>query len=184
MQETVCVFGSSSNRVDSLYSEVATELGRLIAQNGWTLLCGGANSGLILSLAQSVQQNGGKVIAVVPRLMIGTKYIYEKADETIITEDLPARKSQLEAMSDAFIVLPGGIGTLDEVFTILATKQFQMHNKPVAFVNINGFLDSFTVLMRWLETENFIGSGELGKLCFLEDTAEAAVNRIKKQIEK
>jgi hypothetical protein len=170
--------GSSNPRVGSPYSEVAIELGRSIAQKAWTLVCGGANSGLIHAAAQSAQQNSGRVVAVVPQIMIGTPYIYEKADEIIITEDISSRKSRMIALSDVFIVLPGGIGTLDEVFTILALKQYRMLPKPVVLLDINGFLGSLTGFMQWLETETFINPGELSDLCLLETSVEGVMNRL------
>ena len=123
--KTICVFCSSSNAVCKGYYEVATDLGHRIGQLGFDLIYGGASIGLMGAVARGVHDKGGRVIGVIPEFFRKKdKTIeYAEADELIVTKDMRSRKAIMTQRADAFIVLPGGIGTLEEAIEILSMKQ-------------------------------------------------------------
>ena len=133
------IFCSSSNKLDEIYYEESDRLGRWIGSHGLTLVYGGANCGLMEVLAKSVHETGGKVLGVVPQILIDRNRVSTYIDETVFTQDLTDRKQQLIDQSDIIIALPGSVGTLDEVFTVMAANTIGIHDKKVVFWNINGF---------------------------------------------
>jgi len=141
MPQSICVFSSSSEAVAPEFFQVAAHLGAGLARRRFTLLYGGGRVGLMGALARSVHQHGGRVVGVIPGFLREREIAYEAADELIVTRDLRERKAVLEARADAFIALPGGFGTLEEILEILTLKQLQQHNKPVVFLNTGGFFD-------------------------------------------
>jgi len=151
----ICVFCSSSNAIDSEYFKLAKELGILIGKKNHNLVYGGANIGLMNELAKSVQENGGKVIAIMPEFIEIKGLLYNDADEIIITKDLRERKKTMESISGAFIALPGGFGTLEEILEILTLKQLQVHNKSIVFINHNHYFDSLISLFEQFYSKNF-----------------------------
>ncbi len=155
---TLCVYCSSSDVVEPAYFEVATALGAEIGKRGHRLVFGGSNTGLMGAVAKATQAHGGEVISVVPEVMRGTSFVFQPSSETIFTRDLRARKAVMEMRADAFVVLPGGLGTLDETLEILASKQMHMHRKPIVFVNAKGFWEPLTALFEHLFQERFASS--------------------------
>jgi uncharacterized protein (TIGR00730 family) len=156
MRRTICVFCSSSDAVDSIFFETATEMGALISQRNYDLVYGGAQIGLMGALARAAHQNGGKVIGVIPESLRRVQGIaYEAADELVVTRDLRERKAVMEARSDAFVGLPGGFGTLEEILEILTLKQLALHAKPIVLVNTNGFYDPLIQLFERIYQERF-----------------------------
>jgi uncharacterized protein (TIGR00730 family) len=156
MQQTICVFCSSSDAVDSIFFETATELGAVIGQRNFDLIYGGAQIGLMGALARATHQNGGKVVGVIPEPLRWVKGIaYEAADELVVTRDLRERKAVMEARADAFVSLPGGFGTLEELLEILTLKQLGLHAKPVVLVNTNSFYDPLIQLFEHIYQEHF-----------------------------
>ena len=133
------IFCSSSNNLDESYYQEADRLGRWIGSHGLTLVYGGANCGLMETLAKAVHEAGGKVVGVVPQILIDRSRVSTYIDEQILTENLNDRKEQLIEQSDIIIALPGSVGTLDEVFTVMAANTIGIHDKKVLFWNINGF---------------------------------------------
>ena len=152
---TLCVYCSSSDVVEPAYFEVARALGREIGQRGHRLVFGGGNTGLMGAVAQATHEHGGEVIGVIPEVMRGTPYVFEHAHELIHTRDLRARKAAMETRADAFVVLPGGFGTLDETLEILAARQMHLHRKPIVFVNARGFWEPLITLFEHLFQERF-----------------------------
>lgn len=139
MNNIICVYSSSSCNIDKIYFETATELGRQMALHGDTLLFGGGLLGLMGTTAKAVHQNSGKVIGVIPKALNLEGIVYENCDELIVTEGLRERKAVMDSKSNAFIALPGGYGTLEEILEIITLKQLGYHNKPVVILNVNGF---------------------------------------------
>lgn len=141
------IFCSSSNNLDESYYQEADRLGRWIGSHGLTLVYGGANCGLMETLAKAVHETGGNVLGVVPQILIDRNRVSKYIDEQILTENLNDRKEQLIEQSDIIIALPGSVGTLDEVFTVMAANTIGIHDKKVLFWNINGFWsDLFSML--------------------------------------
>ena len=141
MHRAICVYSASSSAIDRRYFNVAEELGALLAQRGLALVYGGGNIGLMGAIANSVHRHGGRVVGVIPRFMVDKELAYRAADELVVVETMRQRKAVMEERADAFVALPGGWGTLEEVLEILTLKQLQQHAKPVAFINTDGFYD-------------------------------------------
>jgi len=141
MNKVICVYSSSSNMIDKTYFDIASELGKTIALKKDILLFGGGMVGLMGATATSVHKMGGKVIGVIPEALNQKGIVYETCDELIVTKDMRERKSVMDARSDAFIALPGGYGTLEELLEIITLKQLKYHNKPVVILNHNHFFD-------------------------------------------
>ncbi len=155
MSKTICVYCSSSEALAASYFAAATEFGALLAQKNYTLVYGGGRIGLMGAVARAVHQHGGKVIGVIPQSLQDKEVGYNGADELIITRDLRDRKAIMEARADAFVALPGGFGTLEEIFEILTLKQLQMHTKPIVLVNTNNFYHYLVQLCEHAYAERF-----------------------------
>jgi uncharacterized protein (TIGR00730 family) len=152
---TICVFSSSSDAVAPHFFRAAEEVGALLAREGMTLIYGGGKVGLMGALAGAVHRHGGRVIGVIPHYLRLKEVAYEAADELIVTKDMRERKSVMEARADAFLSLPGGFGTLDEILEILTLKQLQQHAKPVVFLNTENFFGPLLDLFEHLYTHQF-----------------------------
>lgn len=152
------VFCSSSNRLAASYYEAASRLGIWIGENGHTLVYGGANCGLMEATAKATHEAGGHIIGVVPQILVDNKRVSQYIDETILTADLNDRKEQLIQQSDILIALPGSVGTLDEVFTVMAANTIGIHQKRILFWNIEGFWDGLFSMLDGLE-----GTGVVNK---------------------
>jgi cytokinin riboside 5'-monophosphate phosphoribohydrolase len=158
MNKIICVYSSSSCNIDNIYFKTAAELGRQIALQGDILLFGGGMLGLMGTTAKAVHQNGGRVIGVIPKALNLPGIVYEYCDELIITEGLRERKAMMDSKSQAFIALPGGYGTLEEILEIITLKQLGYHNKPVIILNTNGFYRQLFTLFEQLIDEHFAKS--------------------------
>ncbi len=143
----ICVFCSSSDAVSRSYFDAAEELGRELAVRKHTLIFGGGKVGLMGALAKAVHSAGGKVFGVMPRKMAEWNVGYEASDEMILTKTMRERKAVMEEMADAFIALPGGLGTFEELLEITTLKQLHFHSKPIVILNIHGYYDPLLALM-------------------------------------
>ncbi len=139
--KTICVFCSSSDAVDPQYFKAAKKLGEAIAERNYTLVYGGSNIGLMGELARTAAGKGGRVIGIIPKLIKNMVPALDAKHKLIVTEDLRHRKTLMEAESDAFVALPGGFGTLEELMEILTLKQLKYHSKPIVLLNTRGFYD-------------------------------------------
>ncbi len=135
----ICVFCASSSQVDPVFLETATELGRQMGRLGVELIYGGASIGLMGCVARGVHEEGGHVTGVLPAFFKKKDIEYREADRLIVTKDMRERKAVLDARANGFIVLPGGIGTLEEAMEILSMRQLKLTDKPLVFVNTQGF---------------------------------------------
>lgn len=135
----ICVFSSSSNAIAPAYFQEAEWLGKLIGDNGHTLVNGGANVGLMEAVTVSAAMAGAKTIGIIPERFIRRSLASENAHQIITTKDMQERKSRMREISDAFIALPGGFGTLEEILEVLTLRQLSYHSKPVVFINTNNF---------------------------------------------
>jgi uncharacterized protein (TIGR00730 family) len=135
----ICVFASGSKTLDDIYLSEAQMLGRLIAQRGFGLVFGGGKDGLMGAVARGADEEGGRIIGVVPEMMNVKGIIYDSCTELFVTSGIRERKALMEREADAFIALPGGFGTLEELLEIITLRQLGCHRKPIAAVNTNGF---------------------------------------------
>jgi hypothetical protein len=150
----ITVFSSSSDAVEPGFFEVAAELGRTLASRGDTLVYGGTTVGLMGAVARAAFENGGKVIGVIPRYMAERGIDFSQC-ELHLTRDLRERKAKMEQLADAFLVLPGGFGTLEELLEILTLKQLHQHQKAIVILNANGFFDPLKALFEHVYQQRF-----------------------------
>lgn len=157
----ICVFGAASNLIDEKYIDVTEKLCAKLAKNGHELVFGAGASGLMGAAARGFKNNGAKVTGVIPHFFKTetVEEIFNGCDEIIFTEDMRERKKIMEDMADAFVVVPGGIGTLEELFEIITLKQLARHKKPIAFYNVYGFYDGLIGFLDHCEYEKFIREG-------------------------
>lgn len=167
----ICVYCSSSD-VAERYSEPVLELGKRIADGGHTLIWGGSDRGMMRLIADSVQNNGGKIIGVsFEHLKERTR---KEATEMIIEKDLSTRKATMLAKADAIVMLVGGIGTLDEITEILALKNFELHGKAVVALSTDNFYESLRMQLKKMEDEGFLHR-PLSDLIHFADTPAAVM---------
>jgi len=141
MPKTLCVYCSSSDRLDKKYFAAAESLGRAMVSSGWGLVYGGGKTGLMGALARTVKSGGGRVVGVIPEFMKLKEIAYDEADELVTVVTMRERKLLMESRADAFVALPGGWGTLEEMMEILALRQLDVLRKPCVFLNQDGFYD-------------------------------------------
>lgn len=159
MIRSICVYCSSSNHVDPQYFAVAEEAGRLLGARGDTLVYGGGKVGLMGAIAEAVHAHGGRVVGVIPDALKGREGVaYETADHLITTRTMQKRKAIMFSRAEAFMVLPGGFGTLEEFFEVLTLRQLSYHDLPIALVNTAGFFDPLLDLFEHLYRERFAAS--------------------------
>lgn len=171
----ICVFGAASSKIDDSYIKAVEELGELIAERGHTMVFGAGGSGLMGAAARGVTRGGGKMIGVIPTFFNDedVEVIYAKCHEIIYTETMRERKQIMEDTADAFIVVPGGIGTYEELFEILTLKQLGRHRKPIVIYNINGFYDEMLTAVDTAIKKGFISENCLGLFVCTKDGKKA-----------
>ncbi len=152
----ICVFCGSSMGYQRVYKQAAENLGELLAKNDIGLVYGGANVGLMKVLANATMQNGGEAIGVMPQLLIDKEVAHNGLKQMHVVQSMAERKAMMVELSDAFIALPGGFGTLDELSEILTFNQLRISDKPLGLLNVAGYFDS---LLRFLDhgvSEGFV----------------------------
>jgi uncharacterized protein (TIGR00730 family) len=157
---SLCVYCASSLGIDSRHIEAAQELGRVMAQRRVRLVYGGARIGLMGALADAVLAGGGDVIGIIPRHLDKVEVGHRGASELIVVGSMHERKNMMFEMSDAFAVLPGGFGTLDETFEILTWRKLGLHDKPVFLVDIAGFWRPLLSLIDHAIGQGFAAAGD------------------------
>ena len=178
MGKNICVYCSSSDFVDKKYFDAAKELGELIAKYNYNLVYGGSVLGLMGEVALNVKKNGGNVLGVVPKKIHEARIDFPKDIELIITKDMRERKQTMENHADAFITLPGGFGTLEEISEMIVAKQLGYHFKPLVFLNINHFYDKLFEFYDYFYEEKF-ARGNADELFFRANTPKEALEYIK-----
>ncbi len=135
----ICVFSSSSNAISDIYFREAQKLGELIGKGNHTLINGGANVGLMETITISASKAGAKTIGIIPERLKGRSLASDNSHEVIVTKDMQDRKSKMREISDVFIALPGGFGTLEEILEVITLRQLSYHTKAIIFINTNNF---------------------------------------------
>lgn len=155
MSKLLCVYCASSDRLDPKYYAVAAELGRAMVAHGWGLVYGGGRTGTMGAVARAVKEAGGHVVGVIPEFMKVRELAYPEADELVTVITMRERKLLMETRADAFVALPGGWGTLEEVLEILTLRQLDVVRKPCVFLNQDGFYDPLLALFDRMLAEKF-----------------------------
>lgn len=154
----ICVYGASSTSIDRKFIEASEELGRRIARRGHGVVFGAGARGVMGAVARGTSEYNGEIIGVVPHFFNRDEIIYQSCSELIRTDTMRERKQIMEDRSDAFIVMPGGIGTLEEFFEILTLKQLNRHNKAIVVFNIDGFYDHMERMIDGIVEKSFMPS--------------------------
>ena len=154
--QSMAVFCGSKNGNSRLFTEDAKRLGFLLAEKNITMIYGGGNSGLMGSVANAVLEKAGKVIGIIPKLLTEWEVQHENITELTVTEDMHSRKKLLYEKCDAAIILPGGVGTMDEFFEMLTWNQLSIHNKKIFLLNTAGFYDSLLAHIDKMQQEGFL----------------------------
>ncbi|MBQ3817398.1 MAG: TIGR00730 family Rossman fold protein [Clostridia bacterium] len=158
----ICIFGASSSAIDKSYIEKTEELGEALAKRGHSMIFGGGAKGLMGAAARGFHKEKGEIIGVSPSFFNVDGVLFQNCTEMIYTETMRERKKIMEESAEAFIILPGGMGTYDEFFETLTLKQLGRHSKPIAVFNINGFYNSLDNMMKTAVKENFMSEKNLG----------------------
>jgi uncharacterized protein (TIGR00730 family) len=135
---TICVYCASSERIDPRYIELATQVGTEIARRGYGLVSGGGSVSCMGAVARAVRAGGGRTTGVIPQALVDMEVADGDADELVVTRDLRERKGEMDRRSDGFLALPGGLGTLDEIFEIWVSRSLGMHDKPLVVLDPDG----------------------------------------------
>lgn len=154
----ICVFGAASPTIDKKYMEITEEMGKAMVKRGHSLVFGGGGNGLMGAVARGVKSEGGYILGVIPKFFRGEdiEAVCTFCDRLIEPETMRERKQIMEDNCDAFIVVPGGIGTYEEFFEILTSKQLCRHNKPIAIYNQMGYYNELYATMEQAVNKNFI----------------------------
>jgi len=157
--ENICVYCGSGPGADPAYTEAARTLGRTLAETGIGLVYGGGGIGLMGEVAEATLSHGGRVTGIIPKFLTVREKMKLSANELIVTENMHERKQLMFDRSDAFVALPGGVGTLEELVEQLTWSQLGQHQKPIIIANINGFWTPFLKLLTHMEEQAFIRPG-------------------------
>ena len=174
----ITVFCGSSFGTETLYTEQATLLGKTLAKENIELVYGGANVGLMGALADGVLNNGGKAIGVLQNLLRSKEIAHLDLTELILVESMHERKTKMNDLCDGVIALPGGFGTLEELFEMLTWAQLGLHKKPIAILNINGFYDSLIELTKTMVEKGLLKEANQ-KMLLVSDTIDDLLHQMK-----
>ena len=154
----ICVYGAASSTIDKEYIAKVEQMGKEIAARGHSLVFGGGGNGLMGAAARGVRAAGGHILGVIPQFFADEQVeeVYEFCDELIEPETMRERKQIMEDNADAFIIVPGGIGTFEEFFEILTLKQLCRHNKPIAIYNLCGYYNEMMLVLKAAMEKNFL----------------------------
>jgi hypothetical protein len=171
--KTVCVFCASNLGANIEYQNVATEFGTLLAARGLDLVYGGANVGLMRCVAEAAMAGGSKVTGVITEFLAGRELAQTGLEQMIVVGSMPERKATMERISDGFVVLPGGFGTMDEMFEILSGGQLGFHKKPLVVLNINGFYNHLKSQLEFMVGQKMLLPQHAAMVQFADSPSEA-----------
>ncbi len=177
--KTICIFCSSSADLSEKIRSQSAEFAALLAKEGFSLLYGGTTCGLMKTVADAHKAAGGRLLGVIPRYMIERGIQHPGLDEAFAAEDLRDRKQAMLDHSDVIVALPGGIGTYDEFFDLLAMKQLKRHDRPMFLFNINGYFEPLMAMLRHSIAEKTVKPEHLD-MFKISDTADELTQMIKK----
>ena len=175
----ICIYGASSNQPGEVYFQDAETLGRLIAEAGHTLVFGGGRDGLMGACARGALHAGGRVVGIAPEMFLDPGFLLDSCSEMILTASMAERKERMLALSDAFICLAGGIGTMDEFFETVTLKQLGLVSGPLVLLNTEEFYTPLLELLRRMAEGGFMSANCLGlvRLCRTPEESLAAALR-------
>lgn len=169
---SLCVFCGSQVGANGLYRQAATALGQLLVRQGYGLVYGGGHVGLMGVIADAVLASGGEVIGVIPTSMVEREWAHTGVTRLEVVADMHARKARMAELADAFVALPGGYGTFEELFEVITWAQLGLHRKPIGLLNVAGYFGALATLVDQALAEGFIRT-EHRQLVTIADTPEA-----------
>lgn len=175
--QNICIYCGSSDQINDEYLQAAGDMGAALVERGLRLVYGGGGTGMMGALADSVLENGGEVIGIIPTMFETPELLHTGLTELIVVDDINTRKTRMAEMADAFVALPGGFGTFDELFEILTWSQIGLHRSPVGILNT---LEYFTPLLAVIEharQEGFIYNEHI-ELLITESDSQALLTRM------
>ena len=175
--KAVSVFLSSAKRVDSIYFDAARSMGAAIAKAGWTTVYGGNYVGCMAALADGARSQGGRVVGITPRLFVEQNLADTLCDELIVTDSMRERKHLLEHRGDAFIALPGGLGTFEELLEIVVGRQLGLHHKPIVLLNLAEYYTPLLAMFDKGVEQHFVRP-EARNVIRVAATVEAAIDLV------
>ncbi len=167
--KSVCVYCGSSARVDDLYKDAARNAGRLLAENGMGVIYGGGRVGLMGLTADAALAAGGEVTGIIPAHIADKEIAHEELTALHVVDTMHKRKQMMVDLSDAFVILPGGLGTMDEFFEIFTWWQLGLHDKPVIVVNVGGYWTGLLDLIDHIIDQGFARPADKTHLCVIDD---------------
>lgn len=177
----ICVYGASSTEIAKEYVDTVEDFGEKLANRGHSIVYGGGAKGLMGAAARGVRKGKGRVIGVAPSFFNVDGVLFSDCTEMIRTDGMRQRKQVMEDRSDAFVALPGGVGTFDELFEIMTLRQLGRHNKPIVIFNIKGYYDAFVNMIEVAIKEKFMIENSR-KLFFVSDNAEEILNYLENYV--
>ncbi|MFH6962535.1 TIGR00730 family Rossman fold protein [Flavobacterium plurextorum] len=177
----ITVFCASSFGTEKIYEEQANALGKTLAEQNIELVYGGANVGLMGAVADGALNAGGKVIGVLPNFLRSKEIAHHGLTELILVESMHERKTKMNDLCDGVIALPGGFGTLEELFEMLTWAQLGLHKKPIAILNINGFYDSLIELLKGMVEKGLLKDVNQ-KMLLVSDNIEDLLNKMRNYV--
>lgn len=175
--KTVCVFCASNRGSNAEYERVAAEFGALLAARGLDLVYGGANVGLMRCVAEAAMAGGSMVTGVITEFLAGRELAQSGLAKMLTVSTMQERKATMERLSDGFVVLPGGFGTMDEMFEILSGGQLGFHKKPLVVLNINGFYNHLKAQLEFMVSEKML-LPQHAAMVQLADTPSEAIDQL------
>jgi uncharacterized protein (TIGR00730 family) len=175
--KSIVVYCASSMGVDSVYQQAAQETGKALASRQIRLIYGGGNGGLMGVVADAVLQNGGEVTGIIPNFLAELEVAHQNLTEIEFVDTMHERKARMVSLSDGVITLPGGYGTLDELFEILAWRQLKIFHGPIGLLNVNGFYDALLAHADRMTTEGFL-KPENRALIVVANTVEELLDKM------
>lgn len=169
MRKLLCVYCASSDRLEPKYYAAAAELGTEMVRRGWGLVYGGGKTGMMGAIARAVTREGGHVVGVIPEFMKARELAYDEADELVTVITMRERKLLMETRADAFVALPGGWGTLEEILEILTLRQLDVVKKPCVLLNQDGFYDPLLQLFQRMLADRFFKASNMDLFRFAPD---------------
>ncbi len=179
----ICVFCSSSTVVDERYLRLAAEVGSALAHQGMSLITGGGSVSMMGAIARATRASGGYTVGVIPQALVDMEVADHDADELIITADMRSRKAEMDRRADAFIALPGGIGTLEELTEVWTSHTLGMHDKPVIVIDPWGDYEHLHELIAHLVAAGFVRPAAAQVIHWVTD-AEAALSLVREQLQQ
>ena len=176
--DSICVFCGSSDGNDLVITDAARQLGTTFAHQNITLIYGAAKIGIMGIVAKSALENNGEVVGVIPEFLKKKEVVHLGLSQLVTTENMHERKLKMHELSDGFIALPGGIGTLEELFEILTWLQLGLHKKPIGLYNINGFYDDLLKLLETMVRKGFL-SMENYELLLVDDNMSGLLEKMR-----